>query len=91
MIYQRKISAEEALLGKILITKDAWKRLPQPGAKVRIKFRGQRVPATIEASACACRGPLKPHEHYYFILPEETPLVSGQNLRLEIEETEEAA
>lgn len=88
MTYKRKISAEEAMLGKILITKNMWKHLPQPGAQMRVRFHGAKLPVTIEAIACTCRGPLKPHEHYYFVLPEDTQLYSGQNIHLEIEETE---
>ncbi len=76
------------MLGKILVTKDMWKRLPRPGAQVWVKFLGESLPVSIEAIACACRGPLKPHEHYYFVLPEETQLFSGQNVHLEIEEAE---
>lgn len=89
MIYKRKISAEEAMLGKILITKDMWKRVPAPGARVQVKFHGTNLRATIEAISCTCRGPLKPHEHYYFVLPEETQLFSGQTLSLEIEAKED--
>lgn len=88
MTYKRKISAEEAMLGKILITKNMWKRLPQPGTQMRVRFLGKNMPVTIEAIACTCRGPLKPHEHYYIVLPEDTQLFSGQNVHLEIEETE---
>lgn len=88
MLYKRKISAEEAMLGKILIAKTMWKKLPQPGSQVRLKFHGQSLTALIEASACTCRGPLKPHAHYYFVLPEATQLYSGQNLLLDIEESE---
>ncbi len=86
MVYKRKISAEEAMLGKILITKDMWKRLPPPGTKVQVKLHGESIPVSIEAVACTCRGPLKPHEHYYFVLPEETQLYSGQSIHLEVEE-----
>lgn len=88
MTYKRKISAEEAMLGKVLITKNMWKHLPQPGAQLRVHFHGKKLPVTIEAIACTCRGPLKPHEHYYFVLPEDTQLYSGQSILLEIEGTE---
>lgn len=84
MIYHRKISAEEAVLGKILILKTWWKKLPPPGSTVEARLEGENMPVKIEAVDCTCVGPEKPHQHYYFVLPAHVTLNAKQEVRLEI-------
>jgi len=85
--YERTISPEEAALGKILILKPYWNRLPTPGTKVRIVIGGESMRARIQRVRCKCVGPERPHYHYYFVLPKRVSLKSWQKIKMHISES----
>lgn len=64
-VYTRKISAEEAREGYILILKDKLALFPPPGEPFTLVREGRAGRTSIEAIPCACRGPAKPHAHYH--------------------------
>lgn len=82
--YERTISPEEAALGKILILKTYWNRLPAPGSTLRIVISGESMRAKIQRVHCKCVGPERPHYHYYFVLPKRINLRPWQKLKLQI-------
>jgi len=86
MRYERTISPEEAALGKILILKPYWNRLPAPGSKVLVAMGGETMRARVQRVRCKCVGPQRPHYHYYFVLPRRVTLKSWQRVKLQISE-----
>ncbi len=84
--YERIISPEEAALGKILILKPFWDRLPAPGTRVQIALGGESMRAKIQRVRCKCVGPERPHYHYYFVLPKRVNLKSWQKIHMQITE-----
>jgi hypothetical protein len=62
--YVRRVSAEEARAGFLLVPKDQLDVFPPPGQPFHIAHDGRRVRARVSAVPCACRGPDQPHEHY---------------------------
>src|SRR5690606_38497627 len=61
----RRVTAEEARDGRLLVEKRWLGRLPAPGEAFTLDDRGVRRTVAIEAEHCECRGPEKPHDHYY--------------------------
>jgi hypothetical protein len=65
-IYERKISSEEAREGYILVEKARLNLFPAIGEPFDlVDEAGRRSRARVEARDCECRGPEKPHEHYF--------------------------
>lgn len=63
--YERKISSEEAQESYILVSKDRLGWFPPVGQEFDLVDDGSRRRATVEAYDCECRGPQKPHQHYF--------------------------
>lgn len=77
--FERKLSAEEAREGYILILKGWLKRFPPPGERFSLREGSEMRAATIEAVDCECRGPEKPHQHYHLRCAGLTP---GDRVRI---------
>ncbi|MGE5596494.1 MAG: hypothetical protein ACM3S1_10735 [Hyphomicrobiales bacterium] len=76
--YSRKVSSEEAREGYLLVEKRALGRFfPQPGAPFPFADGAAARTATVESTPCTCRGPEKPHEHYFVRVP---GLVRGERV-----------
>jgi len=73
--YARKASREEADRGAPFILKTAFPFFPPPGTPFALETAAGVREAAIEAEPCICRGPEKPHEHWW--LPLEA-LAKGQ-------------
>ena len=41
----------------------------EPGTVMTVEFELDGLPARIESYACSCRGPEKPHEHWFVRVP----------------------
>lgn len=63
--YERKISSEEAREGYILVEKAALGFFPPIGRAFELAGGGGTASARVEARDCECRGPEKPHQHYF--------------------------
>jgi len=63
--YQRKISSEEAREGYILVEKARLSFFPPVGATFELADGDSSRRARVESYHCECRGPDKPHEHYF--------------------------
>lgn len=84
--YERTISPEEAALGKVLVLKTYWNRLPAPGSKLRIIMSGESMRVKLQRVRCKCVGPERPHYHYYFVLPKRVNLRPWQRVKLQVVE-----
>jgi hypothetical protein len=62
--YRRKLSAEEAREGYIMIMKNALSLFPKVGKPFKLKVGEKSYEARVDAVECWCRGPDKPHYHY---------------------------
>ncbi|MGE3075320.1 MAG: hypothetical protein AB7N24_16305 [Dehalococcoidia bacterium] len=65
MCYERKVSSEEAREGYLLVEKTALGFFPPVGQQFDLSAPGGRRRTQVEARHCECRGPEKPHEHYF--------------------------
>jgi hypothetical protein len=78
--YTRKISAEEAKEGYILVSKDRLKDFPPVGEDFILIADAAEGEARVDAYRCTCRGPRQVHEHW-FIRP-GVPLHRGDEATL---------
>jgi hypothetical protein len=74
--YARKISGEEAKAGYLLLNKDRLRDFPSVGEVFTLTREGDEAQASVESYRCTCRGPRRPHEHWY-IRPPGAPLHRG--------------
>jgi hypothetical protein len=67
--YRRVVSAEEAREGYVLVEKARLRSFPPEGEAFRLEGRE----TTVESYGCACRGPERPHRHWFLRLGGLTP------------------
>lgn len=81
--YRRRISSEEAREGYILIEKARLNFFPTAGTRFTFDDRGNVREATVESYACECRGPEKPHEHWFLRV---AGLTARENWKVTVDE-----
>jgi hypothetical protein len=64
-VYSRKISLKEANNDFIFILKNKLSFFPELGEKFDLKDGNSNEKAVVESYPCTCRGPDRPHEHYF--------------------------
>jgi len=64
--YQRTVSEEEAREGYVFVLKESLGFFPALGRQFEVQMGGRIRQCMLEARACQCRGPEKPHDHYFF-------------------------
>ena len=64
-LYYRKISAEEANKGFIFILKNKLSFFPSLESEFILNENNSPREVKVESYPCTCRGPDKPHEHYF--------------------------
>jgi hypothetical protein len=67
--YERRVSGEEASEGYLFVLKEALRFFPPAGEPFALLDAGQPRSATVESYPCTCRGPEKPHEHWFIRRP----------------------
>ena len=67
--YSRKVSAEEEREGYLMVLKDRLSFFPPLRESFALEIDGTERVATVDSYRCECRGPDKPHEHYFLRLP----------------------
>jgi hypothetical protein len=77
--YRRRVSAEEAREGYVLVLKNRLGFFPPIGEPFTLALGGSSCRARVEAIACTCRGPELPHEHYHIRWP---GLRAGQQIEI---------
>lgn len=68
-IYSRRVSTEESREGYLLVEKARLAFFPPPGTPFELVLHPDTHAAAVESYACQCRGPQKPHEHYFVRVP----------------------
>ncbi len=71
--YTRKVSPTEAREGHVMVTADKLSLFPPAWRPFQVRQGEQTREAVLEAEECTCRGPQKPHEHYYVSVPDLRP------------------
>jgi len=64
-VYSRKISSKEADNDFIFILKNRLSFFPELGEKFELEDDNLRKEVKVEYYPCTCRGPDRPHEHYF--------------------------
>jgi hypothetical protein len=64
-VYSRKISLKEADKDFILILKNKLSLFPELGEKFDLEVDNSNHKVEVESYPCTCRGPDRPHEHYF--------------------------
>lgn len=77
--YERRVSAEEAREGYLLIEKSKLPLFPARGQPFVLVRGREELQASLDAYACSCRGPDRPHEHFVVRV---SGLKRGQQVRL---------
>ncbi|MGE5404592.1 MAG: hypothetical protein ACM3PP_06600 [Candidatus Saccharibacteria bacterium] len=83
-VYKRKVSREESSDSKLMVLKNELKKFPPIGTFFNAMLDGKPVTAKIEAVFCQCRGPEKPHDHYWVHFKEKVFLVAGNEVEMKI-------
>lgn len=63
--YSRKISAKEAQSSFIFILKNKLSFFPPLGSSFELSNENISKEVMVKSYPCTCRGPDKPHEHYF--------------------------
>lgn len=64
-IYSRKITSTEAQKGFIFILKNKLSFFPPNGIAFELMNDEVSMEVEVESYPCTCRGPERPHEHYF--------------------------
>lgn len=67
--YQRRVSREEAETGRFMVLKSALRFFPEVGEEFELSDGATTRTLTVQAVPCTCRGPQKPHDHYWVAWP----------------------
>jgi hypothetical protein len=68
-VFTRKVSAEESAEGYIMVPKNELRYFPPGNKRFLLVDEGKRRKIKVESYQCKCRGPEKPHEHYFLRKP----------------------
>ena len=63
--YSRRISAKESKEGFIFILKNKLSFFPPLGYVFELSADNLSMEVNVESYPCTCRGPERPHEHYF--------------------------
>ncbi len=63
--YTRTVSLSEATEGHIMVLKDHLSLFPMIGTQFELRHGSTVHRVRVETSHCECRGPEKPHDHYF--------------------------
>jgi hypothetical protein len=64
-VYRRRVSSEEAREGTIMVLKNKLSFFPPPGMPFNLMTNSGSTKVKVESYECHCRGPEKPHAHFY--------------------------
>jgi hypothetical protein len=78
--YRRRVSADEAHEGYVLVLKNRLTFFPPVGQPFTLASGGASCRARVETVDCTCRGPDRPHQHYRIRWP---GLRAGQRIAIE--------
>jgi hypothetical protein len=68
-VFTRTVSAEESVEGYIMVPKNELRYFPPGKKRFLLVDEGKRRKVKVESYQCECRGPEKPHKHYFLRKP----------------------
>jgi len=77
-VYTRRLSVTEIKAGFIMILKGSLKLFPPPGEKFTLHVKRKEFQVRIHKVSCKCRGPDKPHFHWYLDASEFINLIPSK-------------
>lgn len=87
LIESRTVSRKTPIDGRLEITKVGAARLGGLGDGFEIAIGDEHAPAKLGTMECTCRGPERPHVHYFLESPVLKQLEAGAIVDLELEGT----
>jgi hypothetical protein len=87
LLERRTVSRKTPGDGRLEITKRAAGRLRDLGRGLEVDVGGERSPVTLGTMTCTCRGPERPHEHYFLESSSLKQLRPGAEVDLEMDAT----
>jgi hypothetical protein len=82
---RRTVSRKTAGDGRLEITTDAARHVERLTQPFVIDLAGESVPGALGTLACTCRGPAKPHVHYFLEAEQLKGLAAGSGVDIELE------
>jgi hypothetical protein len=85
LVERRTVSRKTPLDGRLEITKVGAARLGGLGDGFEIAIGEEHAPARLGTMECTCRGPERPHVHYFLESTALKELEPGQDVELDLE------
>ena len=85
LVERRTVSRKTALDGRLEITKIGAVRLGGLGDGFEVAIGDDYAPARLGTMECTCRGPERPHVHYFLESTALKQLEAGQEVELDFE------
>lgn len=87
LVERRPVSRKTPRDGRLEITKIGAVRLGGIGDGFEIVIGDERAPARVATMECTCRGPERPHVHYFLESDALKQLQPGREVELDLEDT----
>jgi hypothetical protein len=85
LVERRTVSRKTPIDGRLEITSVGAARLGGLGDGFEVAMGEERAPARVGTMECTCRGPERPHVHYFLESPMLKQLEPGSDVELELE------
>jgi hypothetical protein len=85
LLERRTVSRKTPMDGRLEITKVGAARLGGIGDGFELAIGDERSAARLGTMECTCRGPERPHVHYFLESPALKQLAPGQEVELDLE------
>jgi hypothetical protein len=85
LVERRTVSRKTPIDGRLEITKVGAARLGGLGDGFQVAIGGDQAPARLGTMECTCRGPERPHVHYFLESPMLKQLEPGRDVELDFE------
>lgn len=85
LVERRTVSRKTPMDGRLEITKVGAARLGGIGDGFQIAIGDEQAPARLGTMECTCRGPERPHVHYFLESPMLKQLEPGKDVELDLE------
>jgi len=87
LVERRPVSRKTPLDGRLEITKIGAVRLGGLGDGFEVVLGDEHAPARVGTMECTCRGPERPHVHYFLESDALKQLEPGREVELDLEDT----
>ena len=87
LVERRTVSRKTSVDGRLEITRIGAARLGGIGDGFQLAIGDEHAPARLATMECTCRGPERPHVHYFLESPALKQLQAGCEVELDLEAT----